>query len=62
MGETGQPADDQTCAVCGAPITTVTRTTARPSLDAADPRASIVCVRLEPCGHTFMVESGGLIH
>jgi rhodanese-related sulfurtransferase len=59
---TPQPADDQVCAVCGSPVTGTTSVPAQPSMDNDDPRNAVACVRLEPCGHTFMVERGGLIH
>ena len=57
-----QPADDQACAVCGAPVTGMASAAAQPSMDNDDPRNAVAWVRLEPCGHTFMIESGGLIH
>jgi 3-mercaptopyruvate sulfurtransferase SseA len=57
-----QPADDQACAVCGAPVTGMASAAAQPSMNNDDPRNAVAWVRLEPCGHTFMIESGGLIH
>ena len=61
MGESRQPADEQVCAVCGAPVTGMTSASAEPTMD-GDPRNTVAWVRLEPCGHTFKVEGGGLIH
>jgi rhodanese-related sulfurtransferase len=57
-----QPADDQACAVCGSPVTRMASAAAQPSMKTDDPRNAVAWVRLEPCGHTFMIESGGLIH
>jgi rhodanese-related sulfurtransferase len=56
------PDDDQLCAVCGTPVTEVTSAPAQPNMDDTGPRNAVAWVRLEPCGHTFMIESGGLIH
>ena len=55
-------AEDQVCAVCGTSVTEVTSAPAQPSMDDDEPRNTMAWVRLEPCGHTFMIESGGLIH
>jgi hypothetical protein len=60
--ETGGPAGEQVCAVCGEPVTGMTSAPAQPRMDDDDPRTTVAWVRLEPCGHTFMVKSGGLIH
>jgi rhodanese-related sulfurtransferase len=57
-----EPADDQTCALCGGAVTGVTSAPAQPSMDNDDTRNAVAWVQLEPCGHTFMIESGGLIH
>jgi rhodanese-related sulfurtransferase len=46
----GEPGDDQACAP------------RQPSMDHDDPRNVVAWVRLKPCGHMFMIESGGLIH
>lgn len=62
MGQTRQPAGEQVCAVCGEPVTGMTSAPSQPSMDDDDRRNTVAWVRLEPCGHTFMVESGGLIH
>ena len=52
-----------TCAACG---TRVTAVEAVPSHFVVDDRSSIFAsdarCRLRPCGHTFVVASGGLIH
>jgi rhodanese-related sulfurtransferase len=58
----GQPADDETCAVCGGRVTGMASATTQPSMDEEDTRTTVAWVRLEPCGHTFMIERGGLIH
>jgi rhodanese-related sulfurtransferase len=58
----GEPGDDQACAVCGAPVAEVTSAPRQPSMDHDDPRNVVAWVRLKPCGHMFMIESGGLIH
>jgi hypothetical protein len=59
----GTCADDATCAICDRPVVGYSGEPARrgpaaPSTVLAD---SAWCL-LDPCGHTFIVRRGGLIH
>ena len=67
MGPTGMTcevvADDATCAICDRPVSDVLATPSRQTVSATATvyRAMAWCM-LEPCGHTFSVRRGGLIH
>jgi hypothetical protein len=54
--------DDRTCAVCELPVTGVARAPVRRKVESTGTLVTTaVWCRLQPCGHTFMVRSGGLI-
>jgi hypothetical protein len=67
MGPTGTmsrvEADGPTCAVCERPVTEVLVAPSRWKVSAsATIYAAVARCMLEPCGHTFSVRRGGLIH